>query len=287
MPGPSTGRHDSPLSEDEYRSLDHSVLKTQLLPQMSMFRNANTMYDREFFSDVDAGSLPSARVVVPMVVELVHPRSVIDVGCARGAWLRAFEESGVDDVLGVDGDYVDCDALWIDREKFVACDLPSPLGVRRVFDLALCLEVAEHLSARKGKDLIRMLCSLAPAVLFSAAVPGQGGTNHVNEQWPGYWSNLFSRQGFVRLDPIRRRIFQNPVRVFVLPAKHVLVLIGTPDREFFASSRGTAASDRELHRGNSQPGAQRVHHRARPAASSVGRCKTERSATVLGIILPA
>jgi SAM-dependent methyltransferase len=166
-------------------------------------------YDAEFFAQQADGSLRSARVVVPMVMELFRPKSVVDFGCGVGAWLRAFAENGVDDYLGLDGGYVDPTRLLIDPSRFRPSDLSNPRSVERAYDLAVCLEVAEHLSPSVAPALVRVLTDTAPVVLFSAAIPGQGGTHHVNEQWPTYWQALFARLDYRRLDPIRPRIWRD------------------------------------------------------------------------------
>ena len=167
-------------------------------------------YDSTFFDQQVEGALRSGRVVAPIVCDLIHPASVVDVGCGRGAWLKAFQECGVEDVLGLDGDYVAPDALLIPPACFQPADLTAPLRMDRGFDLALCLEVAEHLPPAAAPGLIRSLVGLAPLVLFSAALPLQGGTHHVNERWPDYWSGLFAAHRFRRLDAIRGRVWQDP-----------------------------------------------------------------------------
>src|SRR5204862_3532668 len=144
-------------------------------------------------------SLRSARAVVPLVMELVRPASVLDVGCGLGTWLAAFAEAGVADFLGMDGDYVDRAKLKIPAERFRAADLTNPPSPGRTFDLAVCLEVAEHLPEKASPRLVELLATAAPVVLFSAALPGQGGTRHINEQWPAFWQRLFAARGFVRL----------------------------------------------------------------------------------------
>jgi SAM-dependent methyltransferase len=166
-------------------------------------------YNKDFFDSRYSGALESARVVAPLVCDLVHPRHVVDVGCGRGAWLRAFQEIGIEFVQGLDGDYVDRDTLLVPPEHFVAADLAELTKLPGKYDLAICLEVLEHLSPKSGYDIIAALTEAAPAVLFSAAIPGQGGANHVNEQWPEYWCRLFAARGYRMLDPIRRRIRDN------------------------------------------------------------------------------
>ena len=144
------------------------------------------------------------KAIVPLVRDLVPARTVVDVGCGRGAWLRTFKAHGAETISGYDGAYVDPAKLLIPRDAFTAIDLSAPLAIIGRYDLAVCLEVGEHLPQRSARPLIQTLCQLAPAILFSAAVPGQGGTHHINEQWPHYWAHLFEERGFVRLDPIRR-----------------------------------------------------------------------------------
>jgi SAM-dependent methyltransferase len=148
--------------------------------------------------------------VVPELLTLIQPASVIDVGCGLGTWLAAFERAGVRDVLGVDGDYVPRAALEIPRERFVAHDLRRPLRLGRTFDLVVSLEVAEHLPSECATTFVDTLIGLGSAVLFSAAIPFQGGESHVNEQWPDYWARLFERRGFVAVDCLRRKIWQHP-----------------------------------------------------------------------------
>lgn len=162
-------------------------------------------YSTEFYLIQREGSLRSAKGVLPMIFDLVRPRSVVDVGCGVGTWLSVAQQLGVVDIAGLDGDYVDRTLLVIPTEKFVACDLAGPLPVQRSFDLALCLEVVEHLPASAAPKIIAELARLAPVVLFSAAIPGQGGVHHVNEQWPEYWQELFARHGYSFCDCIRPR----------------------------------------------------------------------------------
>src|SRR6266436_1579865 len=141
-------------------------------------------YDNSFFDLQVDGALRSARVVVPLVIELVRPTSVIDIGCGRGAWLKAFAENGVEDLKGIDGDYVDCDKLMVPQRCFSKADLNKGLSIDRRYDLAVCLEVLEHIPDKHSSALIEALTRAAPVVVFSAAIPGQVGTDHVNAQWP-------------------------------------------------------------------------------------------------------
>ena len=174
-------------------------------------------YDAAFFEDHAASSLASARVVLGRVFPLLRPRRLLDVGCGIGTWLRAGLELGADEVFGTDGKYVDPASLLIERERFIPADLateslPNVLGSQAAqpFDLVICMEVAEHLPYARAPSLVAELTSLGDAVLFSAAVPFQYGTNHVNEQWPEYWSILFRGQGFECFDPLRAELWNDP-----------------------------------------------------------------------------
>lgn len=166
-------------------------------------------YDAGFFADQASESGRSAAAIVPIVMELVKPASVLDVGCGVGAWLAAFAAAGVNDYLGLDGVYVDRSKLLIDPARFQDADLARPPVLVRTFDLAVCLEVGEHLPESAAVGLVQTLTAAAPAILFSAATPGQGGTGHVNEQWPAFWRKLFADRGYVRLDPVRPRVWRD------------------------------------------------------------------------------
>lgn len=166
-------------------------------------------YSEDFYRALRESATRSARRVVPLIVELVEPGGVIDVGCGLGTWLSAFRELGVEDVLGIDGDDVDRSLLEIPEERFMALDLAEPFELDRRFDLAVSLEVAEHLPEESADGFVDSLVRLAPVVLFSAAIPFQGGVHHVNEQWPEYWAARFERSGYVPVDCIRRRIWHD------------------------------------------------------------------------------
>jgi SAM-dependent methyltransferase len=177
-----------------------------------MLREESQMstYNRAFYKRYQSGSNRSAQEVVPLILELVKPHSVIDVGCGIGTWLSVFAELGIQDICGVDGKWVDKSLLLIPQNYFLTRDLTQPLRVDRTFDLAMSLEVAEHLPIQYAEGFVESLTRLAPIVVFSAAIPRQGGDHHVNEQFPEYWAGLFKKKKYVVIDPLRKKIWQNP-----------------------------------------------------------------------------
>lgn len=160
-------------------------------------------YDGGFFDYINAGSTASARRVCPIVFDWLKPGSVLDVGCGAGAWCRVWREAGIGDVVGVDGDYVDRKNLLIDPSSFVAKDLARPFDLERRFDLVASLEVAEHVKTSASGIFVDNLARHGNTILFSAAVPGQGGEFHVNEQPLEFWRALFAAKGFRCFDPVR------------------------------------------------------------------------------------
>lgn len=164
-------------------------------------------YPDSFYEKHQEGSVRSARVIVPMVLELVRPQSVVDVGCGLGAWLSVFGENGVEDFLGFDGSHITRERLIIPQVRFATRDLTKPFSLDRKFDLVVSAEVAEHLPPEAAPGFVASLTELGPVVLFSAAIPYQGGSGHLNEQWPEYWIHLFKQKNFEVIDCLRKALW--------------------------------------------------------------------------------
>lgn len=165
---------------------------------------------REFVEQVQRERerwLGSARKILGYVVPRFRPGSIVDVGCGVGLWLQAAMELEVRDVVGIDGEWLDPAKVVVPAENVVRMDLERPFSLGRRFDLALCLEVAEHLSPGAADGLVESLVRHANVVLFSAAVPHQGGPGHLNEQWPDWWAERFAAHGFAPLDLVRTRFW--------------------------------------------------------------------------------
>lgn len=160
-------------------------------------------------------NLKSPNIILPVIYDVLKPRSVADIGCGTGTFLHAFKKLGVEKVVGVDGPWADKDLLYsnIDKSEFVEADLEKPIDLKQKFDLVVCLEVAEHLAGNSADIVAKNLVSHSDTILFSAAVPGQGGQNHINEQWTAYWREKFAKHDYVFHD-VLRSIFWNNKDVF-------------------------------------------------------------------------
>ncbi len=167
------------------------------------------IYSDTFFDYIDRGARRSAQQMLGFLGPLLKPTSVIDLGSGRGVWLDEWRKFGVENVLAVDGDYVDCDQLVVPRDIFVAQDLTMPVDTGRRFDLAQSLEVGEHLPKSASETLIDSLTRASDRVLFSAAVTGQGGEFHINEQPLSFWQGLFKKRGYAAYDCIRPSLAEN------------------------------------------------------------------------------
>lgn len=206
--------------------------------------DAATAYNPAFYDQQADGSALSASVMLDCLFERYRPSSVVDVGCGVGTWLQVCREKGVLDVLGIDGDYVDRSRLRIPAGDFVAADVTNPFEVSAKsgggsFDLAISLEVAEHLDKAHAETFVRTLTGLSDRVLFSAAIPYQGGTSHVNENWPEYWAILFRAAGYEVVDLFRPRLWGDR-RVSFWYRQNALLFVrkGSPAAEAFAADAG-------------------------------------------------
>lgn len=171
-----------------------------------MVEARNHIYDNKFFDYVEIGGRRSAEIVVGLVLHYLPVSSVLDVGCGRGIWIEEWCRAGVEDSLGVDGSYVDSHRLTIPPKHLAAFDLSRPFRLGRRFDLVQSLEVAEHIPAANADTFIDNLVAHGEIIMFSAAVPGQGGEFHVNEQPYEYWRSKFAARGFVLFDLVRSHI---------------------------------------------------------------------------------
>jgi SAM-dependent methyltransferase len=157
----------------------------------------------KYLHELDTHNLESPSIIVPYLVEKFQPRSVVDVGCGIGTFLKVFKQSGIADILGVDGTWVDRQKLLIDKDEFLETDLEKPFTLEKTYDLVLCLEVAEHLAEKSADTLVDSLSRLGKKIVFSAATSKQLGQNHLNEQEFSYWKKKFAAKGYRVVDCFR------------------------------------------------------------------------------------
>lgn len=169
-----------------------------------------SLYNQEFYENRHQNTLKSANKILQIAREIIPTvHSAVDVGCGVGTWLYACQEMGANDIQGIDGPWVDRKFLKIPVENFLEQDLNQKIQLNRKFDLAISLEVAEHIQPENARTFISSLVNLSDFVLFSAAIPYQSGVGHVNEQWLIYWIALFKEEGFVPIDIIRKKIWND------------------------------------------------------------------------------
>ncbi len=179
-------------------------------------------YRKAFYESLESPALESAREIVPFLIGLIQPRRVVDVGCGTGEWLSVFREQGVEEILGID--FHAGEILKIPKTCFQQLNLTQSFTLPTSYDLAISLEVGEHLPREAAEGFVESITRLAPVVLFSAAIPSQGGTGHVNEQWPDYWAAHFDKFGFTAVDCIRPRFWENE-RVTSYYAQNIVLYV--------------------------------------------------------------
>lgn len=169
-------------------------------------------YDDDIYELIAETARPAAQVVVPLVLEHLRPTSVVDYGCGTGDWLAVFQEHGTQEVLGVDGTWVDRRHLQIEPRDFRVHDLRKPFTASRPFGLAICLEVVGHIPPSHEGVFLDSLAGLAPVLLFSAPIPHQPGVGDrpLNNRWPAHWAQGLGERGFVAIDCLRSRLWEDP-----------------------------------------------------------------------------
>lgn len=191
------------------------------------------LYGPEFYRERYAKTIYSAREILSLLLDKCPPiSSAVDFGCGVGTWLAALREKGVERILGIEGSWVEPRYLAIPRESYRPHDLEQPLSLNERFDLAISLEVAEHLSPRRADSFVGELCAAADVILFSAAIPGQQGVSHINEQWPDYWATLFNQRGYKVVDFIRPRIWRDK-NIQLCYRQNLLVFVNSSKRHAY------------------------------------------------------
>ena len=167
-------------------------------------------YDAAFYANQKAGSIASAEIVLGKLKPLLNPiNTALDIGCGAGGWLKTLSNIYPDArIIGVDHTNVPNAEMFISADEFRGHDLSSAFDLQQSFDLVISLEVAEHIQPDQADVFIDNLTRHGAHILFSAATPRQGGTGHVNEQWPSYWIEKFAAHDYALQDVIRPLIWE-------------------------------------------------------------------------------
>lgn len=174
-----------------------------LMKKLNKHRN----YNESFYESQMSASLRSAKIYSEYLYELVKLDSVVDFGCGRGTWLHAFSLLGVKNLTGYDGFWNSQEKMIDGVIKFIGSDLNKFIDCNNRYDLAISLEVAEHLKAESADNFIDSLVNVSDTILFGAAYPGQGGTDHINEQLQSYWAEKFLLRGYMPFDVFRPKFW--------------------------------------------------------------------------------
>ena len=203
-------------------------------------------YKHNFYKDRHQSTINAANTILSIVKDaLPKLNSAVDFGCGVGTWLSVLKEKGVADVRGLEGPWVEKALLKISEQELSEVNFEAGVKLDKIYDLAITLEVAEHLRPETAAGFVKSLTEASDYIMFSAAIPFQGGTNHVNEQWPEYWVNLFTDKGYVLVDFIRMKIwdddsipvwYRQNILMFVKKEKVETVKLPTPEEFRFPLS---------------------------------------------------
>jgi len=198
------------------------------------------MYDFDWHKSHGDKTSSSGAVIAGILSKSFRINSVLDIGCGDGRWLRAFRDQGASVTRGVDGPWTNQSRLLIEQSDFTVHNLEKPLRMGCQFDLAMSLEVAEHVSREFSDQFVKNITAHADLVLFGAAIPYQGGFRHVNEQWPSYWAEKFASVGFKCFDLIRSLVWTRD-DVFFWYKQNCLVYIRESRADLVAQAETSVA----------------------------------------------
>jgi len=171
-----------------------------------------SVYDEKFYEMNQREGLAMAEWLCPAVIEIFNLKektgSIVDVGAGTGHLVKQFRN--MDFICnGLEGsEYAVCHSLT----DIYLVDLRTALAVSLKYDLAISLEVAEHIDPEFVDVYVDNLCALSDTILISAAVPNQGGEHHVNEQPFWYWLEKFEKRGY-KLDEEAVAKFRMSMRI--------------------------------------------------------------------------
>jgi len=167
------------------------------------------LYDKGFYEEQYRGSIRSADIFLSYLFSYYKPESMVDFGCGVGSWLFSAEKLGVHSLMGLDGSWVKPESLLSDSIDFKPTNFECAVDLNNSFDLAVSLEVAEHIEEAYANKFVESICNSSSVVVFGAAIPGQGGIDHVNEQFQTYWVEKFKDRGYSCFDIFRTKYWDD------------------------------------------------------------------------------
>jgi SAM-dependent methyltransferase len=193
---------------------------------------------KDHYDEIDERKY-SYSTLAATVMTALRPESVIDVGCGIGL-LNSYMAKGGANVLGLEGNWLEDGSMVLPPEHYQRVDLEEPFSLNQEFDLCCCIEVAEHLEPNRADGFVADLCDLSEVIVFSAAIGGQGGKGHKNEQWQEYWCNKFEQNGYGTFDPFREA-FRRDDKMLPWFKQNVLLFLkdGNPLCKSFADDKIT------------------------------------------------
>jgi SAM-dependent methyltransferase len=179
------------------------MVRKRLMP----YGRHDQVYDKRYFDLIDSLAGGSAEIIAESIRSEFNPRSVLDVGCGTGALVAILQSWGIrsQGLEQSEAALEVCQARGLDVRKF---DLEHDELVKEETDVVVSLEVAEHLPEPVADRYVDLLCRGNVAVL-TAAQPGQGGTDHVNEQPHSYWISKFANRRFLYAEKLTEKLKSN------------------------------------------------------------------------------
>ncbi len=179
------------------------------LSEYQMEKSLAQHYNADFYADQIPSSVQSAKIILSELFKYTAPNSILDIGCGKGTWLAAAESLGVTSLHGIDGPWVTAASLLSKSIHFKPANMEQLIPIEQRYDLAISVEVAEHISLARAPAFVGALCDASDVVMFGAAVVGQGGENHVNEQRQSFWVKQFELKGYQCFDVLRPAVWDN------------------------------------------------------------------------------
>lgn len=168
------------------------------------------IYNAEYYKEYDVGcgkvdysdseyTKGFLTQIAQKIADDLHPRTVLDAGCAMGHLVAALRDLGVE-AYGVDISKYAISKVREDIRPFCkvgSLTEPLPAGLPDRYDLVVTVEVLEHLYEDEGRQAIRNLCQLTDKVLFTSTPDDFTEPTHVNVQQREYWCRAFFENGFM------------------------------------------------------------------------------------------